>query len=129
MQTLFQSAQQKKEGSGSGSLPLTNGFGSGRPKNMWIQIRLWIPNTDLDMFLFCGRESDPNLCFSCATTVFLLTFPKFSVKTTAMARKSETLNFNVNNVYGTIEQIMVTICRSYQLGIRLRYVRLHFQEK
>jgi hypothetical protein len=30
------------EGSGSGSIPLTSGFGSGRPKNMWIRIR----NTD-----------------------------------------------------------------------------------
>ncbi len=32
------------EGSGSGSIPLTNGSGSGRPKNMWIQwirIRIW----------------------------------------------------------------------------------------
>jgi hypothetical protein len=27
------------EGSGSGSIPLTNGSGSGRPKNMWIRIR------------------------------------------------------------------------------------------
>ncbi len=27
------------EGSGSGSIPLTSGFGSGRPKNMWIR---WI---------------------------------------------------------------------------------------
>jgi hypothetical protein len=27
---------------GSGSIPLTNGFGSGRPKNMWIR---WIRNT------------------------------------------------------------------------------------
>jgi hypothetical protein len=34
-------------GAGSGSVPLTNGYGSGRPKNMrilWIRIR--IPNTD-----------------------------------------------------------------------------------
>jgi hypothetical protein len=28
-----------KEGSGSGSIPLTSGSGSGRPKNMWIR---WI---------------------------------------------------------------------------------------
>ncbi len=27
------------EGSGSGSIPLTSGSGSGRPKNMWIRIR------------------------------------------------------------------------------------------
>jgi hypothetical protein len=27
------------EGSGSGSIPLTSGSGSGRPKNMWIR---WI---------------------------------------------------------------------------------------
>ncbi len=30
-------------GSGSGSIPLTNGSGSGRPKNTWI--RIWIRNT------------------------------------------------------------------------------------
>ncbi len=30
------------EGSGSGSIPLTNGSGSGRTKNMWIR---WIRNT------------------------------------------------------------------------------------
>jgi hypothetical protein len=40
----------KREGSGSisESTPLTNGSGSGRPKNMWIlqiQIRFRIPNT------------------------------------------------------------------------------------
>ncbi len=110
MQTLFQTAQWKREGSVSGSIPLTTGFGSGRPKNMWIQIRLWIPNTVPDLFLFRGHEPDPNLGFSCATTVFLLTFLKFSLETIAMARKSETLNFNVNNVYCTIEQIMVNIC-------------------
>jgi hypothetical protein len=28
------------EGSGPGSMPLTSGSGSGRPKNMWIRIRL-----------------------------------------------------------------------------------------
>ncbi len=33
------------EGSGSGSIPLTVGSGSGRPKNMWIRIRIWIRNT------------------------------------------------------------------------------------
>ncbi len=27
------------EGSGAGSIPLTNGSGSGRPRNMWIRIR------------------------------------------------------------------------------------------
>ncbi len=32
---------RKREGSGSGSVPLTNGSGSGRPKNM----RIRIPNT------------------------------------------------------------------------------------
>jgi hypothetical protein len=46
---LFQSAQhlyEKREGSGarSGSIPLTNGFGSGRPENMGI-LRIRIPNT------------------------------------------------------------------------------------
>ncbi len=55
LQALFQSAQhiyEKREGSGSG--PLTNGSGSGRPKNMrgskqerilWIQFGIRIPNT------------------------------------------------------------------------------------
>ncbi len=28
------------EGSGAGSIPLTGGSGSGRPKNMWIRIRI-----------------------------------------------------------------------------------------
>ncbi len=32
------------EVSGAGSIPLTNGSGSGRPKNMWIRIR----NIDVD---------------------------------------------------------------------------------
>jgi hypothetical protein len=36
------------EGSGAGSIPLTNGSGFGRPKNMWIRIRIWIRNTDVD---------------------------------------------------------------------------------
>jgi hypothetical protein len=27
------------EGSGAGSIPLTSGSGTGRPKNMWIRIR------------------------------------------------------------------------------------------
>ncbi len=39
LQALFQSAQhlyEKREGSGSRSIPLTNGSGSGRPKNMRI---------------------------------------------------------------------------------------------
>ncbi len=33
---------------GSGSIPLTSGSGSGRPKNMWIRIRIrhWIRNSD-----------------------------------------------------------------------------------
>ncbi len=46
MQVLFQSAQhlpEKREG--SGSVPLTNGSGSGRPKN----IRTWIPNTEKEV--------------------------------------------------------------------------------
>ncbi len=30
------------EESGSGSIPLTSGSGSGRPKNMWIRIWFWI---------------------------------------------------------------------------------------
>ncbi len=38
------------EGSGSGSIPLTSGSGSGRPKNMWIRwIRIWIRNTGIGL--------------------------------------------------------------------------------
>jgi hypothetical protein len=51
LQALFKSAQhlyEKKEGSGSGFIPMTNGSGSGRPKNMRI-LRSWflirIPKT------------------------------------------------------------------------------------
>jgi hypothetical protein len=45
---LFLSAQhlyEKREGSGAGSLPLANGSGSGRPKNMriWIAITVFGP--------------------------------------------------------------------------------------
>ncbi len=46
LQALFQSAQhlyEKREGSGSRSIPLTNG--SGRPKNIRIRVRIRIPNT------------------------------------------------------------------------------------
>ncbi len=32
------------EGAGSGSVPLNNGSGSGRPKNLWIRIRNTFPN-------------------------------------------------------------------------------------
>jgi hypothetical protein len=49
---FFQSDQhlnEKREGSGSGTgtVPLTNGFcsGSGRPKNIRIRFRIRIPNT------------------------------------------------------------------------------------
>ncbi len=41
MQALFQSAQhlsEKREGSGAGYTPLTNGPGFGRPKNMRIRL-------------------------------------------------------------------------------------------
>ncbi len=49
------------EGSGSGSIPLTNGSGSGRPKNMWIRwIRIRICNTGLcyekPVWGFCCRR-------------------------------------------------------------------------
>jgi hypothetical protein len=47
LQALFQSSQhiyEKREGSGSGSLPMTNGSGSRRSKNMQI-LRIRIPNT------------------------------------------------------------------------------------
>jgi hypothetical protein len=51
LQALCQSAQhlyEKREGSGarSGFIPLTNGSGSGRPKNIWIR-RIRIHNTGL----------------------------------------------------------------------------------
>jgi hypothetical protein len=58
-----QNIAEKKEGSGAGSeaVPLTNGYGSGRPKNMRI-LRFRIPNTGkeevvkirlwLDKFIF-----------------------------------------------------------------------------
>jgi hypothetical protein len=53
LQALFQSAQhiyEKREGSGARSAPLTNGSGSGRPKNMRIlrvriRFRIRIPST------------------------------------------------------------------------------------
>ncbi len=61
MQALFHSAQhiyEKREGSEAvaGSVPLANGFGSGRPKNMpimWIRnrFRIRIPNTKLKRLL------------------------------------------------------------------------------
>jgi hypothetical protein len=49
---------------GSGSIPLTTGSGSGRPKNMWIRIRIWIRNTahsvaDLDPVLGAFIILDP----------------------------------------------------------------------
>jgi hypothetical protein len=50
LQAIFQSAQhlyEKREGSGAESVPLTNEFGSGRPKNM----RIRIPNTDRNVIL------------------------------------------------------------------------------
>jgi hypothetical protein len=51
LQVLFQSAEhlyekRERSGSGAGSVPLTNGSGSGseRPKNMWIiRVRIWNP--------------------------------------------------------------------------------------
>ena len=39
------------EKSGSGSIPLTSGSGSGRPKNMWIRIH----NTALKSLFLCER--------------------------------------------------------------------------
>jgi hypothetical protein len=42
----------RREGSGAGSLPLTNGSGSERPNNMWIlRIRIRIPNTACHVWL------------------------------------------------------------------------------
>jgi hypothetical protein len=53
LQTLFQTAQhlyERREGSVSGSVPLTNGCGSGRPKNVLVnqlsvlQVGCWTPS-------------------------------------------------------------------------------------
>jgi hypothetical protein len=47
------------EGSGSGSIPLTNGSKSGsrRPKNIWIRIRIRIRNRDTDFSpILVGRR-------------------------------------------------------------------------
>ncbi len=43
------------EGSGSGSIPLTSGSGSGRPKNKWIRIR----NTDVKFLSVFWIRMDP----------------------------------------------------------------------
>jgi hypothetical protein len=40
---------------GSGSIPLTSGSGSGRPKNMWIRIR--IRNTAQDIETYLGEPT------------------------------------------------------------------------
>ncbi len=46
---------------GSGSIPLTNGSGSGRAKNMWIRwIRLWIQNREAQKHV--DPDSDPEHC-------------------------------------------------------------------
>jgi len=56
LQVLFQSAQRlydKRKGSESGSVPLTNGVGSGsgRAKNMRT-LRIRIPNTGLKVLTY-----------------------------------------------------------------------------
>ncbi len=51
------------EGSGAGSVPLTNGSGSGRLKNM----RIWIRNTDyfyLSMYVLTSSSSSSSSCMS-----------------------------------------------------------------
>ncbi len=50
------------KGSGSGSIPLTNGSGSRRPKNMWIrfQIRIRIGNTVSTSWIFLRNISIKN---------------------------------------------------------------------
>ncbi len=60
------SGSGSRAGSGSGSRHLTNGSGSGRPKNTWIRwIRIRIRNTDPDInkkhFLKIKYKSNENL--------------------------------------------------------------------
>ncbi len=53
------------EGSGSGSIPLTNGFGSGRPKKMWIRwIRIRIRIPDPYLWLMDPYPGGPKTCGS-----------------------------------------------------------------
>ncbi len=62
LQSLFQSAQHiylKKEGSGAGSVPLTNGSGSGRLKNMRIlRFRIRFPTLQLSLHFIQAMEVD-----------------------------------------------------------------------
>jgi hypothetical protein len=44
------------EGSGSQSIPQTNGSGSRRPKNMWIRIRIRNTDSDEEIDLTFGEE-------------------------------------------------------------------------
>jgi hypothetical protein len=73
LQALFQSAQhiyEKREGSGAGSVPLTYGSRSGRPKKLRIlRIRIRIPNTVyksektrlLNWPYHCPHQSQPSV--------------------------------------------------------------------
>jgi hypothetical protein len=57
---------------GSGSIPLTNGSGSGRPKNMWIR---WIRirNTDYLSYFFCAVMYDRKIYWILVPTVRVVT--------------------------------------------------------
>ncbi len=48
-------------GFGSGTVPLTNGSGSGRSKNMQIGIRILNTDQTFEVFSVCGRASLPAL--------------------------------------------------------------------
>ncbi len=68
----------KGSGAGSGSIPLTNGSGSGRPKNMWIRIRntVWnccyCPGQENKITYYRWLQHDLFLCDYLATDKFAL---------------------------------------------------------
>jgi hypothetical protein len=72
LQALFQSAQhlfEKREGSGPGSVPLTNRNGSGRPKNMRSRISntvFLMLHTSVHKKIFSVQDKHP----SCSSSPF-----------------------------------------------------------
>jgi hypothetical protein len=50
------------ERSGAGSIPMTNGSGSRRPKNTWIRIWIRIRNTACLIYSFLSEHASPPLC-------------------------------------------------------------------